>query len=125
MKDLPGGRTQILNICRIWRINRHPVESDEDRAPESTSDTEDCLNWNEVLDKRNHSEDDCRAAVESDIVQDNRIEDPDSPEQRDVSSAPNIPGSIWPTQESKSQAEKVLLTVNAMETRRNKGVKKK
>jgi hypothetical protein len=45
-KDLPGGRTQILNVRRIRRINRHPVESDEDSAPESISDTEDWLNWN-------------------------------------------------------------------------------
>jgi hypothetical protein len=29
-KDLPRGQTQILNFCRIRRINRHPVESDED-----------------------------------------------------------------------------------------------
>jgi len=38
-KDLPQGRTQILNIRRIWRINRYPVECDEDSAPESISDT--------------------------------------------------------------------------------------
>jgi len=29
-KELPGGQTQILNVCRIRRINSHPVESDED-----------------------------------------------------------------------------------------------
>jgi len=45
-KDLPGERTQILNVRRIRRINRHPVESDEDSASESISDTEDWLNWN-------------------------------------------------------------------------------
>jgi len=27
-KNLPGGRTQILNACRVRRINRYPVESD-------------------------------------------------------------------------------------------------
>ena len=43
-KDLPGGGTQMLNVCRIRRINHYPVESDEDSAPESISDTEDCLN---------------------------------------------------------------------------------
>ena len=45
-KDLPGGRTQILNIRRIRRINCHPVESDEDSAPECISDMDDWLNWN-------------------------------------------------------------------------------
>jgi len=45
-KDLPGRRTQILNVCRIRRINHHPVKSDEDSAPESISDTDDWLNWN-------------------------------------------------------------------------------
>jgi len=43
-KDLPGGRTQILNVRRTWRINHHPVESDKDRAPASISDTNDWLN---------------------------------------------------------------------------------
>jgi len=42
-----------------------------------------------------------------------------------VSAVPNFPGLIWPTQKSKRQAEKVLMTVNAIETRRNKGVEKK
>jgi hypothetical protein len=40
-KDLPGRRTQILNVRRIWRINHHAVESHEDSVPESISDTED------------------------------------------------------------------------------------
>jgi len=40
-KDLLGGRTQILSIRRIRRVNCHPVESDEESAPEGISDTED------------------------------------------------------------------------------------
>ena len=124
-KDLPGGRTQILNVHRIRRINRHPVESDEDSAPESISDTEDWLNWNGDLDNPNDSEDDCAPNVESDMEQDNTIQDPESPEQRNVSAAPNVPGLIRPTQKSKRHAEKVLVTVNTIEMRRNKGVKKK
>jgi len=55
------------------------------------------------------------ANVESDIEQDNSIEDPDGPEQRDVSTTPNIPGLFRPTQKSKKQAEMVLMTVNAIE----------
>jgi len=57
--------------------------------------------------------------------QDNSIEDPESQEQRDVSATPNVPGLIRRTRKSKRQAELVLLTVNAIETRRNKGVKEK
>jgi hypothetical protein len=34
-KDLPGGRTQILNVRRIRRIHCHPVEMDEESVPES------------------------------------------------------------------------------------------
>jgi hypothetical protein len=124
-KDLPGGRTQILNVRRIRRINHHPVEGDEDSAPESISDPEDWLNWNGDLDNTTDSEDDCVADVESDMEQDNTFEDPKSPEQRDVSTTPNVPGLIRPTWKSKRHAEKVLVTVNTIETRRNKGVKKK
>jgi len=124
-KDLPGGRTQILNVRQIRRINRHPVESDDDSAPESISDTDDWLKWNADLDNPNDSEDDCAADDESDTGPNNGIEDPECPEQQDVSTAPNVPGLVRPTRKSKRQAEKVLVTVNAVETWRNNGGKKK
>jgi len=124
-KDLPGGRTQILNVRQIQRINCHPVESDDDSAPESISDTDDWLNWNGDLDNPNDSEDDCAADDESDIGPNNAIEDPECPEQQDVSAAPDLRGLVRPTQKSKRQAQKVLVTVNAVETRRNNGGKKK
>jgi len=90
-KYVPGGRTQILNVRRIRRINRHPVKTDEDSAPESISDTEDWFDWNGDLDNPNDSEDDCRADIESEIEQDNSIEDPECPEQRDLTATPNVP----------------------------------
>jgi hypothetical protein len=124
-KDLPGRRTQILNVRRIQRINRHPVKSDQDSAPESISDTEHWLNWNGDLHNPNDSEDDCVADFESDMEQDNTIEDAESPEQRDVTAAQNVTGLIRHTRKSKRHAEKVLVTVNAIEMRRNKGVNKK
>jgi len=124
-KDLPGGRTQILNVRRIRRINHHPVESDDDSAPERISDTDDWFNWNGDLDNPNDSEEDCAADDESDIEHNNGIEDPECPEQQDVSATPNVPGLVRPTRKSKRQAEKVLVTVIAVETRRNKRGKKK
>ena len=124
-KDLPGGRSQILNVRQIRRINCRPVESDEDSACESISDTQDWLNWNADLGNPNDSEDDCGVDVESDLELDDIIEDPDNPEQRDVRATRNVHGLIRPTPRSNGQAEMVLMTVNAMETRRNKGVKKK
>jgi hypothetical protein len=80
-EDLPGGRTQILNVRRIRRINRHPVESDEDSTPDSISDTEDWLNWNGDLDNPNDSEEDCAAGDDSHIEHNNCIDDPECPEQ--------------------------------------------
>jgi len=65
-KDLPGGRTQILNVRQIRWINRHPMESDEDSSPESLSDTDDWLNWNGELENPNDIENDCAADDESD-----------------------------------------------------------
>jgi hypothetical protein len=124
-KDLPGGRTWILNVCQIRRINRHPVENDDDSATESISGTDDWLNWNGDLDNPNDSEDDCAADDESDIRPNNGTEDLECSEQQDVSAAPNVPGLVRPTRKSKRQAEKLLMTVNAVETRRNKGGKKK
>ena len=85
----------------------------------------DWLHCDGDLDTRNDSEDDRTAGVESDIEQDNTIEDPECPQQRDVSSTPNGPGLFRPTRKSKRQAGKVLMSVNAIEMRRNQGVKKK
>jgi hypothetical protein len=124
-KDLPGGRTQILNVRRIRRFNRHPVESDEVSAPESISDTDDWLHWNGDLDNPMDREENCAADDESDIAHNSGIEDPECPEQQDVSATPNVAGLVQPTQKSKRQADKVIMTVNAVETRRNKGGKNK
>jgi hypothetical protein len=124
-KDLPGGQSQILNNCRIRRINRLPVDSYDDSTPESFSDTHDWLNWNGDLDTQNDSEDDCAADDESDIGPNNGIDDPECPEQQDVSTMPNVHGLVRPTRKSKRQAEKVLVMVNAVETGRSKGGKKK
>jgi hypothetical protein len=41
-----------------------------------------------------------------------------------VSAAPIVPGLVRPTQKSKRQAEMVLGTVNAVETRRKKDARK-
>jgi len=124
-KDLPGGQIQIWNVRRIRRINCHLVETDKDRSAEMISDTVDWLNWNGNLNNPNDREADCSADNESDIEHNNCIEDPERPEPQDVSAMPNVPGLVRPTRMSKRQAEKVLVTVNAVETRRNKGGKKK
>jgi len=124
-KYLPGGQTQVENVCQIRGINCHPVESYADSIPESISPTEDWLHWNGDLDNPNDSKNHCAVDAESDIEQDDSIEDPEGQEQRDVSTAPNVPRLIRPTWESKSQAEAMLMTVNAIDTRMNKGVKHK
>jgi hypothetical protein len=124
-KDLPGRRTQILNVCRIRRINRHPVESEEDSAPACIPDTEDWLNWTGDLDNPNDSEAVCAAADESDIEHTNGNEDPECPELWDVSAAANVPGLVQLTRKLKREAEKVFMTVNADQTRRNKEGNKK
>jgi len=123
-KDLPGGRTELLNVRQIGRIDCYPVESDKDSAPESISYSENWLSWNGDFDNPNVSEDDWEADNESDIELDNEIKALESPEHRVVSATPNVPGLIQPTRMSLKQAQKALMTVTAMETRRNKGNKK-
>ena len=77
------------------------------------------------MDTPNNSKDDCAADNEYNIEQNIGIKDSECPEQQDVSAAPNVPRLVWPTRKSKRQAEQVLVTVNAVETRRNKRWKKK
>jgi len=91
-KDLPGGRTQMFNVHCIRRSNCHPVDSNADSSIQSISDTQDWLNRNGRFDNPNDSEDDCAADIESGIEQYTSIEDPDCPEQRDVSADVNVPG---------------------------------
>jgi len=66
-KELAGGRTQVLNVHRIRRIDRHPVKSDDDRAPACISDTENWPTLNGDLDNPHESEDNCEADNESDV----------------------------------------------------------
>jgi hypothetical protein len=77
------------------------------------------------LDNRNDSEDDCAVDDEFVIEHNRGIEDPECQDQLDVSAVPNVPVLLQPTQQPKRQAEKPSLTVNAVEMRRNHGVKKK
>jgi len=81
------------------------------------------LNWNEDLNNPNDCEDNCIANDESDIKQEYSIEDPQCPEQQDVSAAPNDSRLIYPTQKSKTHTDQQLVTLNAIEMRMNKGVK--
>ena len=60
-KELPGGQTQVLNVHRIRTIDRHPVESDDNSAPATISDTENWVDWNGDLDNPHESGDDCEA----------------------------------------------------------------
>jgi len=114
-----------LDVRRNKRIDRHPAESDEDSSPESISDTENRLNWNGDLDNPNAREDDWEADNESDMELENGSVDSETPEQWNVSAAPNVPGLIRPIQQTKKKVEKALMTVNIMEMRRTNGIKKK
>jgi len=71
------------------------------------------------MDKTNDTEDDWAADIESNITHSNGIVSPECPMQQEVTAAPNFPGLIRPSWESHRQVAKVLVTVNAIKTRRN------
>jgi len=124
-KDISRRQTQVLNLCWIQQIGRHPAASDDDRVPDSISDTEDWLDCHGDWDTLKDSEHDWEVDNESEIDLDNSIRNLENPEQRDVSAAPNVPRLIQPSQRSKKHAEQLLIMVSTKETRRNKGIKKK
>ena len=121
-KDLPGEGTQVLNTHQIIQIDHYPAERDEDCPPESISDTHNCLNWNGDMDNPNDSEDDREVHNESHMELESGTEDSETPEQRNVIAASNVPGLIRPIQWSKKKAEQTLMMVNIMETGRIKGI---
>jgi hypothetical protein len=70
-------------------------------------DGDDWLNWNGSLDNPNDSEEDCSSEDDSEIEHINCIEDPECPEQQDLSAARKVAELVRPTRKSKRQAEKV------------------
>jgi hypothetical protein len=123
-KNIPGGQNEIFNVHRIRTINCHQAAGDEESMHYIISDTKNGSNWNSDLYNPNGSEDDDVMESDSVIEQDNGIEDTECPEQQDASVTPNIPVFIRPTRKSKWQADQMLMMVNVIETRRNKGVKR-
>jgi hypothetical protein len=73
----------------------------------------------------NESDDECKADNESHIHRCSGIKASETPEHRIASPTPNVLGLIRPTRKSMKYPENQLDTVSAMETRRNKGHKKK
>jgi hypothetical protein len=67
-KDLSGGRTPIFNV------NHNPVDTDEDNTPQTISDSNHWPHCNYDLNNPNDSEDNCTTDNESDIEQNNCIE---------------------------------------------------
>jgi len=53
--DLPGRRSQVLNVRRIKRIDHHPAESDGHIPTQSIADKQNWRNWNVDSDSRNDS----------------------------------------------------------------------
>jgi hypothetical protein len=65
--DLPTGRTQAWNECRMTSINCQAAKINQNSVPESTSDIKNWLQWNEDLDSSTDSEDNWDADNESEI----------------------------------------------------------
>ena len=122
--DICGGWTELVKVCRSKIIVHRPAESEEDSAPYSISDTENCHYYNGGFDDPNACEGDWEEDNESDIKQDNGIEAQETPEHWLVSAALNVSRLILLTWRSIKQAETGLLTVTAIETRTNTGNKK-
>jgi hypothetical protein len=123
-KDIPGGRTQVLHLGLFQRINRYPVESDDDSAPESISLAERWLNWNADLDNPNVREDDWDAEDKSNPAQGNGFDGEESPNHQDKHTTQYVPGLLWLTRRLLTQPDRGLMTFTAMETWRNLGHKK-
>jgi len=124
-KNLCGGQSQVVNVRWITRGDRHAVESAEVDAPEIISDTENWLRWNGNLDIPNRSEDKSEADNESDMELDSGLGDWETPDQLNGSAPPNVPRVIPVTWTSTTKSEKVMMMVNTMEMRRNKGNRNK
>ena len=89
-KYLPGGRTQVLNVCRIETIDCRPAKSDEESEPEYISDTQYCLDGNSESENSNMRDVDWEADDESNFELLNGIVASSIAEHCDVYAAPNV-----------------------------------
>jgi hypothetical protein len=124
--DLPSGKTHVLNIKRICRINCHSGESDDESSAETNSDTEDWLHRNGDLDNPQYDENDVEADYEDDIILSDDSNVIDQAEQLDVYATPYIAGHIWPVQKLKCTVTIVVnrfAPVSMQEIQNSKGNK--
>jgi hypothetical protein len=73
-KHLPGENRQTLIVCRITRIEYHPVDSDVKSSPERIFVTEKWLEWNGDFDNPNACKEHCAADIQCAVLQDNGFE---------------------------------------------------
>ena len=104
-KGLPGGPTQVLNVHWIGIIDRHPGGSEEDRAPESISDTKNWLNRDGDIDIQKVSEVDREVDDKYEIELGNAIGHQENLERQIVCAAQNVPGLIRITNRWMKQAQ--------------------
>jgi len=71
--------------------------------------------WNGIFDNANEREDNWEGDIECSMELYNGIENPEHPEQRDVSVTPIVPRLFKPRWESIKVAEKGLMMFNAMD----------
>jgi len=122
-KNLLAGWTEVLNIHQFTRIDYHQVENELDIITESISDNKIWLDWNPNLDNPIDGNDNWEGDNGFELELDNCIEDPETPVQRNMSTAPKVPRLIGPTQRSMKKGKQLLMMVNTMERRRNIGNK--
>jgi hypothetical protein len=92
-------------------MNCYPVESEKHSTPESMLNTEDWLNGIGELDNPSNSQDNYAPDSESKIEHNKFIDNLECPEQQDVIATQTPPGLVWLTQKSKTEDEKVFVTV--------------
>jgi len=122
-KDRSAGQTYVLNVRQIKRIGWHPAKIDMDCIHQNISDTENLPDQNGVLDNPNQSEETWVADNESNVELGNGFKDTKTPVLHNVNTAPNFPRLTWTSRRSKKKADQVMIMVNTIETRPNKGNK--
>jgi len=124
-KNIPAGRTEMLNVDQNKRNDSHAVESDEDCAPETISDTKNWRIRNFDFDTPNTRKDDWEEDNKSDIELDKGLKPQPSPYQWNLTATQNVNRLIWLTWRSMTQTEAWLMVVSAMDTRIILLIKKK
>ena len=110
LSSLINGKTKVLKLHRIRRVDRLSTQTDDESAPEDATEAEEWLNWNGDVEEAVEDQttnDLADEESEDDLIMCVRTKEPQV--RSVIDAAPNVLGVVRPTRKSRRLAELAVL----------------